>query len=143
MIEVATWQVITFFISLLLSIAGSVGGLIKMALNQFERRQDEKTTAISLQISQQQTDLQQFEHKIAEFIDAQRNELRRLEREVLELKGDLPVNYVRREDYMRNQIILESKLDALYSKIETLQIKGAKYTYQNLSVREDTTDNNQ
>lgn len=43
----------------------------------------------------------------------------RVERELLTLKADLPLNYVRREDYIRGQSVLEAKLDALATKIET------------------------
>lgn len=45
----------------------------------------------------------------------------RLEREFLEFRADLPLHYVRREDYLRGQAVLEAKLDALYSKIELIQ----------------------
>ncbi|MBJ3229777.1 hypothetical protein JGB83_23460, partial [Salmonella enterica subsp. enterica serovar Stanley] len=43
------------------------------------------------------------------------------EREFLEFRADLPLHYVRREDYLRGQAVLEAKLDALYSKIELIQ----------------------
>ncbi|CAH5052789.1 hypothetical protein AI2839V1_0243 [Enterobacter cloacae] len=44
-----------------------------------------------------------------------------LEREFLEFRADLPLHYVRREDYLRGQAIIEAKLDAVYNKIEFLQ----------------------
>lgn len=46
-----------------------------------------------------------------------------VEREVLELKAQLPEKYVRREDYIRGQTVLESKLDALALKIENMQLR--------------------
>lgn len=45
----------------------------------------------------------------------------RVERELLNLKAELPLHYVRREDYIRGQSVLEAKQDALYSRIELLQ----------------------
>jgi len=45
----------------------------------------------------------------------------RVERELLMLKADLPLHYVRREDYIRGQSVMEAKQDALYSRIELLQ----------------------
>ena len=51
---------------------------------------------------------------------------KRVERELLEMKADLPLMYVRREDYVRGQSVIEAKLDALYSKLEVVQMKGAK-----------------
>ena len=47
----------------------------------------------------------------------------RLEREFLVFQRDLPLNYVRREDYVRNQSVIESKLDSLALKLENWQLK--------------------
>lgn len=51
---------------------------------------------------------------------------RRLERELLELRADLPHQYVRREDYVRGQTIIEAKLDAVFQRLETLQLRAAQ-----------------
>lgn len=51
---------------------------------------------------------------------------KRVERELLEMKADLPLMYVRREDYVRGQTVIESKLDALYNKLEVVQLKANK-----------------
>ena len=39
----------------------------------------------------------------------------------MRFKADLPLNYVRREDYIRGQTVIEAKLDALYNKLEVVQ----------------------
>ncbi|HCO6570543.1 TPA: hypothetical protein OBS83_004454, partial [Escherichia coli] len=44
-----------------------------------------------------------------------------LEKELMRFKADLPLNYVRREDYIRGQTVIEAKLDALYNKLEVVQ----------------------
>ena len=49
---------------------------------------------------------------------------KRIERELLELRAELPVQYVRREDYVRGQTVIESKLDSLYSKLGTIQLRN-------------------
>ena len=51
---------------------------------------------------------------------------KRIERELLELRAELPVQYVRREDYVRGQTIIESKLDSLYSKLELIHIRASE-----------------
>lgn len=51
---------------------------------------------------------------------------RATEKDLLLMRGDLPNMYVRREDYIRGQTVIESKLDAVYSKLELVQIQGAK-----------------
>lgn len=42
-------------------------------------------------------------------------------KEFMRFKADLPLNYVRREDYIRGQTVIEAKLDALYNKLEVVQ----------------------
>lgn len=51
------------------------------------------------------------------------DEWRRVERELMELRADLPVHYVRREDYIRGQSVIEAKLDSLALKLENVQLK--------------------
>ena len=51
----------------------------------------------------------------------------KLEREVMQMKADLPLYYVRREDYIRGQSVIEAKLDALASKMETVQMGTAAF----------------
>jgi len=50
-----------------------------------------------------------------------------LERELLELKADLPLSYVRREDFIRFDVVINSKLDKLRDLVvEALQGKAKK-----------------
>lgn len=54
-------------------------------------------------------------------LKADASQWQRVERELLNLKADMPLHYVRREDYIRGQSVLEAKQDALYNRIELLQ----------------------
>lgn len=54
------------------------------------------------------------DEKIAENVEKQHE----LEREVLEIKADLPACYVRREDFIRNEVTINTKLDRLRDLIE-------------------------
>lgn len=47
-----------------------------------------------------------------------------LERDFLNWKADLPIQYVRHEDYVRNQTVIEAKLDGLRLSIENQYLKG-------------------
>lgn len=40
------------------------------------------------------------------------------ERNLLRLRAELPLEYVRREDFIRNQTVIEAKLDALAEKFD-------------------------
>lgn len=51
---------------------------------------------------------------------------RAVERDFLKFQRDMPLEYVRREDYIRGQTVIESKLDAVYSKLELVRIQGAQ-----------------
>lgn len=45
----------------------------------------------------------------------------RLERSLLELKAELPLHYVRKEDDIRQQVTINAKLDRLAEKIDELR----------------------
>jgi len=57
---------------------------------------------------------------------AEANQWQRIERELLNLKAEIPVHYVRREDYIRGQSVLEAKIDGLGMKMENAQLRAAK-----------------
>ena len=59
-------------------------------------------------------------------VKADAGQWQRVEREVLTLKADLPVQYVRREDYLRGQSVIEAKLDGLGFKLENAQLRALK-----------------
>ena len=46
-----------------------------------------------------------------------------IERDVMNLRAELPDKYVRREDYIRGQTLIESKLDGLAMRIENWQLR--------------------
>jgi hypothetical protein len=41
------------------------------------------------------------------------------EKSILRLRAELPLEYVRREDWIRNQTVIEAKLDALAVKLDS------------------------
>jgi hypothetical protein len=45
----------------------------------------------------------------------------RIERAILELKADLPVQYVRREDHIRSEMVIGTKMDRVLDKVDRLQ----------------------
>lgn len=97
--QLDTWQVILFCIALI----GGFAGLIKILFMQFEKNLARRFDSL--------------ENDAKEWV--------RLEREFLTFKADLPLHYVRREDYVRGQTVIEAKLDAVAKKIENIQLKGA------------------
>lgn len=50
----------------------------------------------------------------------------RMEREILQLKAELPLHYVRREDYAQNIATIMAKIDAMGMRIENILLRGQK-----------------
>jgi hypothetical protein len=51
------------------------------------------------------------------------NNWQNLEKDIIRLRGDMNSNFVHREDYIRGQSVLETKIDALANKMETLVLR--------------------
>ena len=104
--QLDTWQVILFCIALI----GGFGTLIKILFMQFDKALDKRFETMGERLNG-------IEHDSREWA--------RVERELLRFMADIPLHYVRREDYVRNQTIIESKIDAVALKLENITLKGA------------------
>ncbi|WLI50627.1 hypothetical protein [Pseudomonas sp. FP833] len=96
--EMPVWQMISIAVSIL----GAFVGVMKMLLVQMERRLDQRFAVV----------------------DKDSERLRDIEIRVERLRGEMPLHYVRREDWVRNQSVIEAKLDGLALKLENAQLKG-------------------
>lgn len=101
-IEVQFWQLVT----LLISFFGAAAGALKLMFAQHQKHLDMRFSTLESVQKKESANWQ------------------RVERELMNLKAELPINYVRREDYIRGQSILEAKLDGLANKIENAQLRG-------------------
>lgn len=90
-INIEFWQLVSF----LLSFLGVCWGFGKMLLSQFQAQQDER--------QKQQERLQ--------------GKVELMEKQLGEFNANLPMTYVLRDDYIRNQSILEAKLDNVAEKL--------------------------
>lgn len=90
-INIEFWQLVGF----LLSFLGVCWGFGKMLLSQFQAQQDER--------QKQQERLQ--------------GKVELMEKQLGEFNANLPMTYVLRDDYIRNQSILEAKLDNVAEKL--------------------------
>ncbi|KAA6167184.1 hypothetical protein [Pseudomonas veronii] len=98
--EMPVWQMISIAVTIL----GAFVGVMKMLLVQMERRLDQRFA----------------------IVDKDSERLRQVEIGLERLRGEMPLNYVRREDWVRNQSIIEAKLDGLALKLENVQLKGLR-----------------
>ncbi len=122
-VQVDFWQLVM----LLLSFFAFVGAVGKLLLTQIDKRLDERfATQEEVRRAGQQIWQKAFDDHMA----AERREteaLHALEKDFLRFQGDLPLHYIRREDYIRNQTIIESKLDGLALRLENMQLKGNRH----------------
>lgn len=97
-IEVKFWEVL----SLLIGFMGFVFTAGKILMSQVEKRLDIRFEGL------------EKARKTAE------DGHMRMEREFLEFKATLPLEYVRRDDFIRSQTVIEAKLDALYNRLDAM-----------------------
>lgn len=133
-VQVEFWQLVT----LLVAFFGFVGGTGKLLLNQIDKRLDERAVAQDKRLDERfaaQEEVRKAAQKVwqkafDDHMAAERREteaLHQLEKDFLRFQGDLPLHYIRREDYIRNQTIIESKLDGLALRLENMQLKGNRH----------------
>lgn len=119
-IELELWQAI----SLLLFFLTACGGMGKLLLTQIERQLDSRFEAEQQARATNHTQIQDRLTRLEESARGTEGEWKRVETKVLEMQLDIAEKYVRREDYIRGQSIVEAKLDGLATKLENLQLRG-------------------
>lgn len=113
-----------YLVGLLLGFLGVVFTFGKLLLGQIEQRLDQRFKAID---EANKATSNHWDTRFAELMEQNRREAdgwQRIEKDFLRFQADLPLQYVRREDYVRNQTVIEAKLDSLALKIENVQLKG-------------------
>lgn len=108
-VQVDFWQLVL----LLIAFFGACSWAFKLLLAQTQRHLDERFRTVGSRLDGIETANKEEAAQWA-----------RVERELMELKAELPLNYVRREDYIRGQSIIEAKLDGLAIKIENTQLRS-------------------
>ncbi|MBE2242479.1 MAG: hypothetical protein IAE86_06975 [Burkholderiaceae bacterium] len=112
MVQVELWQLVLLLVTFL----GACGGVGKLLLAQTQRHIEGRIGTLSDRLgSIEETNLREAA------------QWQRVERELMKLQADLPLHYVRREDYIRGQSVIEAKLDGLALRIENVQLRGAKH----------------
>jgi hypothetical protein len=105
MVQLEIWHLIMALVFFF----GAVGAFGQVLLSQIDKRLDER---FSIQ---------------AGHLQGTTGKVDKLERDFLEWRAELPIHYVRREDYVRGQTVIEARLDAIYNKLEAVQLKGAAH----------------
>ena len=121
-LQIDFWQLVL----LLLAFFGACAGAGKLLLDQVLRRMDERFEA-------QDTTTAANQQQVARRLDgletasrAERDQWQRVERELLNLKAELPLHYVRREDYVQAIATIMAKLDAMALRFENILLRGER-----------------
>jgi hypothetical protein len=121
MIQVENWQFFVFVAGQVVMLITAAWTLGKVIVGQFSLRLDERQEAQDkLRTVREQTLDTRFT-SLENSIKQEGDGWRTVERDLLHLKADLPIQYTRREDTIRQEVVIHAKLDALASKIDALR----------------------
>ena len=116
------WHVI----SLAVSFFGASAAAGKLLLSQTQRHLDERFNS---QESARAANHEQVSRRLDNMEAAAREESgnwARIERDLLAMKADLPLHYVRREDYVQSTATIMAKLDAISLRFENVLLQRGK-----------------
>lgn len=102
MIEVHTWQIITFFITIALTLAGLFIGVFKWSATQFSAKLDERFKALD------------------ESLTKTKGAAREAQKQVQALEKEVLMSYQRREDAIRSETSHTARYDAINAKIDNV-----------------------
>jgi hypothetical protein len=126
-ITIDVWDLMKGIGPLLTAFVVAMFTLGKLLIGQFDKRLNERFTA---QDAARKESQKHWDTKFAALESAaatEAKEWQRIEKDVLLMKADLPNQYVRRDDYIRNQSVIESKIDGLAVRIENAILKGERH----------------
>jgi len=105
---IAAWSLIMLAVQKY-TVAAGFSSLVEK-IDQLRAATEKSQAAEFKSIKEQIEQLQKASEKIQGF-----------ERQILELRADLPLNYVRKEDFIRHEVVINTKLDRLRDLIESLR----------------------
>lgn len=105
-------------------IVGAAWAMMKLIAKQFTDNLDARQRAQDELRLEREKNLDAKFRGLEESISKEGDGWRTVERELLQLKADLPIQYMRREDAIRQEVVIHAKLDALAAKIDALRTGG-------------------
>jgi hypothetical protein len=118
--QIELWHLVL----LLIAFFGGCAGAGKLLLDQIQKNMDSRFKA---QDDARTTNHDQLSRRLDALDAASRAETgqwQRVERELLNLKAELPLHYVRREDYVQAVATIMAKLDAMALRFENILLRG-------------------
>lgn len=106
-------------VAVLLAMIAGYWALAKMVVAQFNAALDVRFAAL-------ETSRQEGRRAIEERFKRMEAKQDETERDVRRILVELPREYVRREDYVRGQSVIEGKIDGLALRVENIMLKGGR-----------------
>lgn len=126
-IQIDFWQLVGMAGSALVVLVGAGWALVSIIVKQFTERLDERFNGQDELRKQREIALDQRFSALEKSIRDEGDGWRKVERELLLLKAELPRDYTRREDHIRQEATFVIRLDALGNKIDTLLASEKKH----------------
>ena len=123
-IQIEFWQILGMIGAVMMVMAGGAWVLVKVIVGQFTTGLDQRFDGQDELRKQREKVLDERFKALELAIKSEGDGWRTVERELLELKAALPLEYVRREDGIRQEVVIHAKLDALAAKIDALRVGG-------------------
>jgi hypothetical protein len=121
-IQIEFWQLLGMISAVMMAMAAGAWLLVKVIVGQFTAGLDQRFDGQDELRKQREKVLDERFKALELAIKSEGDGWRTVERELLELKAALPLEYVRREDGIRQEVVIHAKLDALAAKIDALRL---------------------
>lgn len=107
------WQLLAVIISILVAFNGLSLFANRYVVKRAIAADKDKYDALLKDAEKRYTDA---EKRYIELTEQAKN-YQTIERQILELKADLPISYVRKEDFIRHEVTINAKLDRIYGAL--------------------------
>lgn len=103
-----TWEAVGVILAAVVAWSGMLLGIIKWLLGQYAEG------------------IKKNFEELGRTLKGHSEEMHRLDKEILKLRGDLARDYFSRDDHIRYETVINAKVDALATKIENLILRSTR-----------------
>jgi tetrahydromethanopterin S-methyltransferase subunit G len=124
-LQVEFWTLVSVSITLLGAVVGLFWAMIRNLIGQSLGRLNERFEMLVQSQRESDAELARRLELIDRAMREESTHSQRIERELYQLKAELPERYVQRDDYVRGQSTIMAKLDALAMKVDNANLRAA------------------
>lgn len=110
-IQVGLWEFIGALVAVFVAFVGVVWALGKLLLTQFEKRLNERRESDKEARERDALTLTRAIDAVKSLVETSLQRIQEVERDLYKLKAELPLHYVRREDWIRFGGVIEARIE--------------------------------